>query len=370
MNTHADPMFVRRRMPGGLALIVLFAACACHRAAVERVETNAVVPVAVETATVGVLQETISATGVVSAAPGAELTVVAPAPARIAELPHAEGDHVNVGDVLVRFDIPSLGAEVGAARARMTQAMARLVAARANVTRLSSLLEQGVAAPRDVEEAKRQQAEAEGDLTQGESAVAAAVALSNRAVVRAPFSGVIARRSHNPGDLVEATSSDAVLTLIDPSRLQVVAAVPSSDLSKVVVGHAAAIRQAGQDEAATARVAAMAPQVDAATGSGSVRLVLAKPTQLTAGLPVQVDIVGQEHRNALIVPAAALVDDEGDLFVMVAGEDNKAHRHPVAVGLSTRTKAEITSGIKAGDRVIVRGQDGLPEGAAIAVEPP
>jgi multidrug efflux pump subunit AcrA (membrane-fusion protein) len=84
---------------------------------------------------------------------------------------------------------------------------------------------------------------------------------------------------------------------------------------------------------------------------------------------VQVDIVAREHTNALIIPTAALVDDEGDLFVMVAGEDNKAHRHPVAVGLSTRTQVEITSGISAGDRVIVRGQDGLPEGAAISIEP-
>jgi RND family efflux transporter MFP subunit len=368
MSTQAEQTFVPGRLSIGIALIVLMTVSACHREAVEQVETTAVVPVTIETAKVGVLQELIAATGVVGAAPGAELVVVAPAPARIAELPHAEGDSVKAGDILVRFDIPSLGADVEANRAKVKQAMARVESTRANVTRLSSLLEQGVAAPRDVEDAKQQQAEAEGDVAQAQSAVGAAVALSNRAVVRAPFSGVIAQRFHNPGDLVEATSTDAVLKLIDPSRLQVVAAVASADLSKVVVGHAATIRQAGQDEETMAKVATKAPLVDAATGSGSVRLVFAKPPQLTAGLPVQVDIVGQEHSNVLIIPTAALVDDEGDLFVMVAGEDNKAHRHPVAVGLSTRTQVEITSGIKAGDRVIVRGQDGLPEGAAVSIE--
>ena len=60
--------------------------------------------------------------------------------------------------------------------------------------------------------------------------------------------------------------------------------------------------------------------------------------------------------------------DEGELYVMVAGNDNKAHKYPVAAGLSTRTMTEITSGLKAGDRVIVRGQSELPEGAAITVE--
>lgn len=340
----------------------------CQRAAVEEVETTAVVPVAVEEAKVGVLQGTITATGTVAAAPGAELTVVAPAAARIAALPHAEGDTVKAGEVLVRFDIPSLAADVEANRAKVTQALARVAAAKANVARLRSLLEQGVAAPRDVEDATRQLAESEGDVEQARSAVQASVALLDRAVVRAPFSGVIAQRSHNPGDLVEAVSSDPVLKLINPLRLQVVAAIPAAELSRVVVGRSARIRQPGHDEAEEARVLTKAPQVDPTTATGNVRLGFLEPTSLTAGLTVQVEIVGEERQNAVIIPASALVNDEGELFVMVAGSDNKAHKHPVAVGLSTRTQAEVKSGIKAGDRVIVRGQDGLPEGAAITVE--
>lgn len=275
---------------------------------------------------------------------------------------------MKAGDVLVRFDIPTLAADVASSRARVTQAMARIEAAKASVTRLSSLLEQGVAAPRDVEDAKRQLAEAEADLEQARSAVQAAVALSDRAVVRAPFPGVVAQRFHNPGDLVEAASSDPVLKVINPSQLQVVAAVPAAELSRVVVGHSAEVRQAGHDETETAKVLTKAPQVDPATATGSVRLAFVKPTLLAAGLSVQVDIVGEEHPHAIIVPVAALVNEENELFVMVVGEDNKAHKYPVAVGLSTRTLAEVTSGLKPGARVIVRGQDGLPEGAAVTVE--
>jgi len=349
-------------------LLLAFALSACHRAAVEEVETTAVVPVTVEVAKVGPLQAVIPVTGMVTAAPGAELVVIAPAAGRIAELPRAEGDRVKTGDLLVRFDIPTLAADVGGARARVAQADARIEAAKANVTRLSSLLEQGVAAPRDVEEAKRQFAEAQGDLEQARSALQAAGSLSDRAVVRAPFPGVIAQRLHNPGDLVEAAASDPVLKVINPDRLQVVAAVPASDLSRVVVGHEARVKQPGSDDDEAARVLAKAPQVDPAAGTGSVRLAFAKPSGLTAGTTVQVEIVGEERPNALIIPTAALVKDEGASFVMVAGPDNKAHKHPVAVGLSTKTLTEITSGIKAGDRVIVRGQDGLPEGAAVVVE--
>ena len=111
-------------------------ATACHGPSIEQVETTAVVPVAVATAEIGPLRATIPATGVVSAAPGAELLVVAPAAGRIAQLPHAEGDRVKQGDVLVRFDVPALAADLSASRARVTQASARVAAAKANVKRL------------------------------------------------------------------------------------------------------------------------------------------------------------------------------------------------------------------------------------------
>ena len=75
----------------------------------------------------------------------------------------------------------------------------------------------------------------------------AAVALSDRAVVRAQFAGVVAKRFHNPGDLVDASASDPVLSVINPAQLQVVAAVPVADVPRVVVGHAAQVDEPGSD---------------------------------------------------------------------------------------------------------------------------
>ena len=125
---------------------------------------------------------------------------------------------------------------------------------------------------------------------------------------------------------------------------------------------------AGNDDGHPARVVTKAAQVDPDSATGDVRLAFAMPTALAAGTRVEVEIVGEEHKNALVIPAAAIVTEEGDVFVMVAGPDDKAHKYPVAIGLSTRTQVEITSGLKDGDRVIIRGQAGLPEGAAVKVE--
>ncbi|HXT70982.1 MAG TPA: efflux RND transporter periplasmic adaptor subunit [Vicinamibacterales bacterium] len=349
------------------AVTVLFVG-GCRGPAVEEVETAAEVPVEVDEAKVDTIRGIITATGVVAPAPGAELTVVAPETARIVSIPKAEGEAVKAGDVLVQFDIPTLAAELAAKRANVAQASARLEAATANFNRLSSLQSQGVAAPREVEDARRQRDEAVADLEQARIAADAATALSSRTTVRAAFSGVIAKRFHNPGDFVEPAASDPVLRVIDPARLQIVASVPVVALARIVVGHTAEIQQPGLEEVQAARVSTKAVQVDPASSTADVRLSFSGRTSLAAGTVVHVRIVGEEHKNVVVIPTAAVVEDEGEVFVMVAGADNKAHKYPVALGLATSTMVEVTSGLKGGERVIVRGQVELPEGAAIAVQ--
>jgi multidrug efflux pump subunit AcrA (membrane-fusion protein) len=139
-------------------------------------------------------------------------------------------------------------------------------------------------------------------------------------------------------------------------------------LRRVVVGRPAEIREPGNDDGEPARVLTRPAQVDPASATGDVRLAFDRRTSLAAGTRVDVEIRGEERPQALVIPAAAIVNEDGRNFVMVAGTDNKARKLPVAIGLSTRTHVEIASGLKAGDRVIVRGQDGLPEGAAVTVE--
>ena len=366
MTRHSPQLFVASCE----LFVLLFSASACTHKAVEEVETQAPVPVQVTAAKVQALQSTINAAGIVATAPGAELTVVAPAPARIAEIPKAEGESVRTGDLLVRFDIPSLASDVATKKAAVSQASARLEQDKSTLARLTSLVSQGVAAPREVEDAKRQLAEAEADLEQAKSAVDASVALSGRADVRATFSGVVSKRFHNPGDLVDASASDPVLKIVDPSRIQVVASVPVADLPRIEIGHTAQIVSPGSDAGEPAKVLTRPSQVDPASETTAVRLAFTKPTRLAVGTAVQVQIMAEQHPNALVIPAGAIVRDEGETFVMVAGADNKAHKYPITLGLVTHDLVEVMSGsgINAGDKVIVRGQEELPEGATIAIQ--
>jgi RND family efflux transporter MFP subunit len=109
--------------------------------------------------------------------------------------------------------------------------------------------------------------------------------------------------------------------------------------------------------------------VDPGTATIPVRLGFARPTNLPAGAPVQVDIEAEKHDGAVIVPDSAIVREGDDTAVFVVN-DNKAARHEVKTGLSDGERIEILSGISAGDQVIVEGHAGLPDGAAVTTATP
>jgi RND family efflux transporter MFP subunit len=354
-----------------VAATVVCAVCAagCGHAATEEVQTETIVPVTTAPAQMGNIRAVIHATGDVNPGPGAELLVTAPEPARITEILKAEGDRVRRGDVLVRFEIPSLNAEVASKGAEVTAADARVRTAKVNQARLQDLFSRGVASRKEVEDADRELAEAQSTLSQAQARQGASQTLANRTTVTATFDGVVAKRSHNPGDMVDAAATDPVLRIIDPARLQVDASIPIPDLSRIVVGSSARVILGGDQAPVPMKVASRPAAVEPGTAAAPVRLTFLSPPTLAVGTPVQVEIDAEEHVGVVLVPVEAIVreSDETAVFVAVA---NKAQRRPVVLGITDATHAEIKSGVKAGEQVIVHGQAGLPGGAAIATEKP
>jgi multidrug efflux pump subunit AcrA (membrane-fusion protein) len=313
---------------------------------------------------VGEMEGHINVTGMVMPAPGAEWTIVAPEPARIAELPKAEGDRVSTGDILVRFDIPTLNAGASSKRAEVMQARARVESTRAAVTRIAGLVDRGVAAKRELEEAQRDQADAEGALARAESEAGAANALAGRTVVTARFPGVVAKRWHNPGDMVEAAASDPILRVIDPANSRRLRRCPRVTCRvSSSAGRAACCRS--WRHGGTGRHRADAPaQLDSDRIGGRCAWHSGQ-----RGSP-QARRCSFDHCR--IASEAVLIDPEvqheGDeAFVMIVKDDKKAHKQVVTLGLTDGEQVEVLSGVAAGDRVIVKGQNGLPDGADVTI---
>jgi RND family efflux transporter MFP subunit len=350
-----------------VALCLALTTFACAKESEEEVKSDTIVPVQTVAAARGAIRAVIHATGEVVPAPGAELIAVAPEVARIAEVPHADGDHVKQGDVLVRFEAPNLTADVQRQQAEVTRAEAALQTANAAKTRATGLFDRGVGARREVEEATHSVADAEAALEQARASLTAAQSFAGRAVVRATFDGVVARRTHNPGDVVDASANDAVLRVIDPQRLEVLAAVPLADSSRVKIGAPARIAMAptGQTDVGL-KVLARPASVDPGTSTMPVRLSFNRSGGLPAGAFVQVDISAEQHANVVVIPQVAIVRDGEETIVFVT-DGKVAHRHAVKTGLSDGMQIEIVSGVNAGDMVIVDGQAGLPDEAKVTL---
>ena len=358
---------IRARSAVAMVSIGLLAAAGCSTPAPEEVESASVVTVKTAAAALGTITGTVQATGLVTPAPGAELVVIAPEAGRIVEIPRGPGDQVRAGDVLVRFDIPGTAAELQRQQAEVGRAQAALDAAMAARNRARDLFERGVAARRDMEESTRAEAEAEAMLAQARAALAAAQNIAARSVVRATFDGIIVKRLHNPGDLVEAAAGDQVLRVIDPRRLEVVASVPLADAPRVKASAQARLTGlAPGAEPVALKTLSRPVAVDPGTATVPVRLAFTGPPNLPAGAPVQVEIEAEHHTGVLLVPTAAVLREAGETAVFVA-KDQKAHRHPVQVGLADGSQVEILGGLQPGDQVIVDGQAGLPDDSAIAI---
>ena len=277
-----------RRWLIAVAVSAALCAGACTQSTPEEVESEAVVPVRVASAEKGTIRGVVHATGLVTPAPGAELIVIAPEAARIAEIHLGEGERVKRGDVLVRFEIPGAAAEVEKQAAEVKRAQASVTNATANLTRAQDLFKRGVAARKEVEDAERQIADAQAAVAQAEASRAAAATVATRSIVHATFDGLVAKRYHSPGDVVEPSASDPVLRVIDPQRLEVVAAVPLTDVTRIVLGAHGRLtgKLAGESEVAL-KVVSRPSAVDPGTATIPVRLAFARATNLPAGAPVR-----------------------------------------------------------------------------------
>jgi membrane fusion protein, multidrug efflux system len=347
-----------------LCLLLVFTACRRQPPA-ETAREETLVPVGVVPAERSGIRAVVRATGVVTPAEGAEFLVVAPEPARIVEIAKTAGDAVTSGDMLARFELPSATQEVSRLEADLAAAEALLENARVNQQRVAEFVDRGLVPRRDREIADRELADAQAAAERVRSQHARAVDAAGRAIVRAPFDGIVAARQHNPGDLV-LSSNDPVLRVVDPHRLDLVVLVGEADIPRVVPG--ATARVSGPTANMPIGLKVQRRLADRATPEGSLPflLVFDDAVQLPVDARVDVEIDAEERADAVLVPAEALIQDDGETVVMIAA-GSRAERRPVSTGIRNEDRVELTSGVRAGELVITRGHLGLADGTAISV---
>jgi RND family efflux transporter MFP subunit len=357
------------------ALIFAFTALiifpSCRRAASREAEAEPAIPVLAEPVRLGNIRASISATGVVEALPGAAFTIVAPQPGRISEVTRNIGDPVKSGDVLVRFEFPSLRAQNAVSEAAVKSADLRVKQAQLTHGRVQMLVDKGAASRSELDDASREVQAAEAELAIAKAALDAVEAQGATTLMRAPFDGTVTERLHNPGDVVRADESDPILRLIDPRQVQVRLTVPVAATTRFVIG--ATARAVAEDPATHAATqpalmrVATRPLPESGAKTVDVTLAFETPTELKPGTQVSIEIDAEQRSNVPIVPATAVLKDDPAQPVVVVAAGGTAERRPVVIGLVDGENIEILSGLKPGELFITLGHSTLRDGTPISV---
>ncbi|NOT25117.1 MAG: efflux RND transporter periplasmic adaptor subunit [Acidobacteria bacterium] len=350
-----------------ICAVLVIGGCRREEPREEAAESESLVtPVAAEAVQRGRLRTVIRVSGIITPAAGSEFIASAPEPAQILEVPHPQGDRVASGDVLVRFAMPSVDAELSRQRADISRAQAFLENARVTQSRSRDLAERGIISRREMENADNEVTSAQAEVARAETARQRAEASLARATIRAPFAGLVAQVLHKPGDMTPGIVTDPILRLIDPERLEITAPIGAADAPRVLPGAAARITSTpGTDPVRLTVTSRPAP----GSGGGDllVHLAFVEPTTLTVDTRVDVEIDGEERVDVVLVRNEVLVSQGTETVVFVAA-DGTAERRVVTTGLRDGEHVEVTSNLRAGEFVITRGQVGLADGAAISVD--
>ena len=338
---------------------VLFAALAlgasgCAKDSDEAAgEVQAVVKASTALVEEGPFRETITAIGSVVSRTGSVALLSAPAPTRVTKVLVVAGQSVAKGAVLVELDLAPF-------QARAQSADGALQAAERSRERAQRLVDQGIAARRELEQA-------DADLARARAEAADASRDARLARLESPIAGVVTKMNAVLGASVDA--NEPLVEVADPNAVDVLIMVSPSDAARVRVG----VRvQLANDQGATpeqlgvSTVTEIGGAVDADTRAVAIRARGGSLKRaLRIGESVAATITIAEHAKALTVPLEALVPEGEGFTVFVVDAEGVAHQQEVKVGGRTATGAQIMEGLKAGDRVVTYGAFGVSDGAKI-----
>jgi membrane fusion protein (multidrug efflux system) len=187
--------------------------------------------------------------------------------------------------------------------------------------------------------------------------------------VTVPEDAIVAQRIVSSGQLV--ADLDELADLIDPRSIFVNAAVPVDDVATICLRMAAIVTSPlhpGLDF--PAQVAGISPSFSQLGATSAARIEFTGRERIDeAGAPVEVTITIKSVPNATVIPAAALFEDAANdrSYIFVAGNDGRAHRRTVTVGMRSQTEVQITSGLQEGQIAITSGGYALSDGLKVTV---
>ena len=317
------------------------------------------------------IADSLIVSGNLAALPNRDAKVAALVPGRVASVLVTEGDRVKDGQALAKLDDTLLLEQERQAEAAVAQARANGENARLAVDREEGLVGRGVSSRKEVEDARTLLAVNSALLKQAESGLATANAQLARSIVRAPFAGTVVKRFAGVGEQVDGTAAQPIVEVAQIDTLELLGNVPASRLAEIRNHEAFTFETSSVPGTRfKAKVASILPAVDPTTNNGTVRIRIENAKLLLKlGQFLSIDLPLKQAGPRLVVPRQAVYPDESGEPHVYKVTGDEAESTPVELGIQTKDKAEILSGVSEGDSVIVNGGYGLPEKSKVRVKP-
>ncbi|MBK6594256.1 MAG: efflux RND transporter periplasmic adaptor subunit [Burkholderiales bacterium] len=278
---------------------------------------------------------------------------------------YTEGTLVTVGQPLYELDAASLEAERARTAAALQKAEAQVAAARAKVARDAELLRANFISRSAADDSTTTLRQSEADVAVARAALDAAQVQLRRARIVAPIAGRIEVSAVNAGALVTANQTQALTTIqqLDPMHVDIVQSSTELLALRSQLEGPTASRQVqlvledGSLHPQPATLQFSGVTVDRGTGTVTLRAVVPNPQgKLLPGMVVQARLLAGIDRGVLLVPQQGVTrSPTGDATALVIGEGNKVERRRLQLARAVGNQWLVTSGLKAGDRLIVEG---------------
>jgi len=292
-----------------------------------------------------------------------------------------EGDEVNAGQQLYQIDPATYKSSYDAAVATLEYDQAALTTARIEAQRYKPLAAAKAISQQDYDNAVAGAAEAVANVASARATIEQAQINLNYTKVRAPISGHIGASSVTPGALVTASQTTvlATVTQLDPIyvdvqepsmlRLQLQQGFADGTIKKNAQGEVPVGLQLEDGSMYNLKGALQFTEVteDESTGTVLLRATFANPDHfLLPGMYVQAVLSQGVHQNGIVVPQQAVSHNtHGDATVLVVGAGNKVLLQIIQTSAVVDNQWVVTSGLKAGDRVIIDGLTGVDPGMTV-----
>ncbi len=182
--------------------------------------------------------------------------------------------------------------------------------------------------------------------------------------ITSPIDGIVGRREIKIGNKINTT--DMAFTVVDTREKIAVVHVPEQNRKDIHVGQSAYLNASGVD--VPAAVKRFSPSVDPDSGTVKVTVATSDPdNHLAIGQFVNVRLIRDVHKNALLLNKEALVYEGGKVFVFRLDEGDTVTKVEIRTEFESGNKVEIVDGLTDGDRVVTAGKSSVKSGDKVRV---